>query len=86
MYLGKRGPRPKRSSSSLALEPYWRRFRDYCRVEWWTGTRHCADSRLPRVAECRRDAVGVSVVRVNFHDFDTRDLKEAKALLDRLTA
>jgi hypothetical protein len=22
----KRGPRPKRSSSSLALEPYWRRF------------------------------------------------------------
>jgi hypothetical protein len=26
MYLGKRGPRPKRSSSSLAPEPYWRRF------------------------------------------------------------
>ena len=25
MYLGKRGPRPKRSSSSLALEQYWRR-------------------------------------------------------------
>ena len=26
MYLGEGGPRPKRSSSSLALEPYWRRF------------------------------------------------------------
>ena len=26
MYLGKRGPRPKRSSSSLALEPYWTRY------------------------------------------------------------
>ena len=25
MYLGKRGPRPKRRSSSLALEQYWRR-------------------------------------------------------------
>ena len=26
MHLGKRGPRPKRSSSSLALAPHWRRF------------------------------------------------------------
>src|SRR3981081_864687 len=26
MYLGKRGPPPKRGSSSLALAPHWRRF------------------------------------------------------------
>src|ERR1700716_3622527 len=26
---------------------------DYCRVEWWTGTRRCAYSRPPRVAEAR---------------------------------
>ena len=56
IYLGKRGPRPKRSSSCtrssrIGGSSYARR--DYCRVEWWTGTRHCADPRPPRVAEPR---------------------------------
>ena len=58
MYFGKRGPRPKRSSSSASRSSsigggsYARR--DYCRVEsWGAGTRHCADSRPPRVAEAR---------------------------------
>ena len=38
MYLGKRGPRPKRSSSSLALEPYWRQVaRSGITAEWNGG-------------------------------------------------
>ena len=48
---GGSGARARSRSSRIGDVSYARR--DYCRVEWWTATRHCADSRPPRVAEAR---------------------------------
>ena len=48
---GRSGARARSRSRRIGGGSYARR--DYCRVEWWTGTRHCADSRPSQVAEAR---------------------------------
>ena len=48
---GRSGARARSRSSRNGGGSYARR--EYCRVEWWTGTRHCANSRPSQVAEAR---------------------------------
>ena len=48
---GRSGVRARSRSGGNGGGPCARR--GYCRVEWWSGTGHCPDSRAPQVAEAR---------------------------------